>query len=210
MGIFVVVGLVAGHVTSTYTPERPLQDGVVYGLNADDGKAYWISWSGLDAWTGQFFGEKDSAGDCSDIWPETTASYRAPAPLAELPAPKLRQLDSTAPGVFRLHVVPAPGTYAIYVCTLPKARPVTYSYGSDTPLESNGWTAYWAPPADGYDLTVKSRAFGSLKLRVMAQTLGLPAIPGFTYTARPAWIIPDTDWWANSTWVAKTVSFSNE
>ena len=44
----------------------------------------------------------------------------------------------------------------------------------------------------------------------MAQTLGLPTIPGFTYKARPDWIVPNEDYWANTTWVAKTVSLGKE
>ena len=105
--------------------------------------------------------------------------------------------------------MPAPGTWSVYVCTLPKASPVTY-YVGDKPLKSDGWTAYWSPPAGGYDLSVKAPGRRSLKLRVMAQTLGLPTIPGFTYAARPDWIVPSGEYWANSTWVATTVSLGEE
>ena len=64
-------------------------------------------------------------------------------------------LDSTSSGIFRLRVVPATGTWSVYVCTLPKARPVT-CYVGDKPLKSDGWTAYWAPPTEGYNLSVKA------------------------------------------------------
>jgi hypothetical protein len=210
MGVVVVVVLVAGHLTSTYSPTRPLQDGVAYALSADTGKAYWVSWSGPDRWTGQFIQETDAGGDCTGIWPEFPSSYRAPAPLADLPTPAVQVLPTTASGIYRLRIVPAPGTWSVYVCTLPKATPVTY-YVNAKPLKSDGWTAYWAPPAEGYNLSVKMPGpRHSLKLRVMAQTLGLPAIPGFTYAARPDWIVPSGDYWANSTWVAKTVSLAKE
>ena len=69
---------------------------------------------------------------------------------------------------------------------------------------------YWAPPAEGYDLTVEAPGLDSLTLRVVAHTLGLPTIPGFTYAARPDWIIPSADSGDNSTWVVKTFSFGKE
>lgn len=208
MGVVASAFLVAGHLTSAYTPERPLPDGVMYALSADTGKAYWISWSELDPWTEQFFQVADAGGDCSDIWPEALSTYKASAPLADLLMPTVKVMPTTASGILRLHIVPAPGTWSVYVCTVPKARPVTY-YVDGKLLKSDGWTAYWAPPAEGYNLSVKTQG-KSLKLRVMAQTLGLPTIPGFTYKARPAWIVPNEDYWANSTWVAKTVSLGKE
>jgi len=208
MGVAAVSFLVAGHLTSAYTPQRPLPDGVTYALSADTGKAYWTSADELDPWTEQFFREADAGGDCSEIWPESYVTHKAPAPPADLAAPTVEVLPTTASGIFRLHIVPAPGTWSVYVCTLPKARPVTY-YVNATPLKSDGWTAYWAPPSEGYNLSVKTRG-KSLKLRVMAQTLGLPTTPGFTYKPRPDWIVPNEDYWANTTWVAKTFSLREE
>jgi len=211
MGIVMVVFLVAGHLTSTYSPERPLRDAVIYGLNADQGKASWIGFGELDAWTTQFFGEGDGGGDVSDIWPETQAAYKAPAPMAGLAAPTVKELDAPASGVFRLRVVPAPGTWTVFLYAMPWPTPVTY-YVGDRPIESeDGWFVFGAPPAKGFDLTVKAPASDSLRLLVAAETLGLPTIPGFTYSARPAWIIPNTDYyWSDSTWVAKTFSFGKD
>jgi len=219
MGIVVVASMVAGHFTSTYTPERPLQDGVAYALSSNEDKAYWISWSGVDAWTKQFFEEDDSGGDGRDFFPGWLAVYKAPAPLTDLPAPSVEELDATASGVFRLRVVPAPGTWTLFFCSMPRLGqpvcsvepiPVTY-YVDDRPIESSdGWLGYWAPPAEGFDLTVKAPGRDSLTLHVVAHTLGLPTIPGFTYTARPAWIIPSADSDTASTWVAETFSFEKE
>jgi len=208
MGIVAVGFLVAGHLTSAYTPERPLQDGVVYGLTADEGKAYWLGWSGLDPWTEQFFEEGDGGRDYREFFPEAPAAYKATAPLADLPGPTVEELDAPADGVFHLRVVPPPGAWTTHLITMPWKTPVTY-YVDDRPIEAkDGWMLYWAPPAEGFDLTVKAPALNSLKLRVVAHTLGLPTIPGFTYAARPPWIIPSADSGDNSTWVAKTFSFA--
>jgi Peptidase family M28 len=209
MGIVAVGFLVAGHLTSAYTPERPRQDGVVYALSADNGKASWLGWTGLDVWTEQFFGKDAGGGDYRDIFPGdySVADYKTAAPLVDLPAPTVEELDATVPGVFHLRVAPPPGAWTVHLVALPYETPVTY-FVDDRPIEAkDGWLVYWAPPAEGFDLTVKAPALDSLKLRVVAHTLGLPAIPGFTYAARPDWIIPISDSGDNSTWVAKTFSF---
>ena len=219
MGIVVVVFLVVGHLTSTYTPERPLQDGVAYGIDANEGKAYWISWSGVDAWTKQFFEEDDGGADGRDFFPGWTAVYKAPAPLTDLPAPSVEEPDAATPGVFRLRVVPAPGAWTLFICSMPRLGrpvcsvepiPVTY-YVDGRRIESgSGWVGYWAPPAEGFNLTVEAPARDSLTLHVVAHTLVLPTVPGFTYAARPAWIVQSTDSDTDSTWVAKTFSVGKE
>ena len=183
----------------------------MYGLNGDEGKAYWLGWTGLDVWTEQFFGKDGSGGEYRDIFPgPSEAAYKAPAPLADLPAPTVEELDAPASGVFHLRVVPPPGAWTVHLIAMPYRTAVTY-YVDDRPIECrDGWLLYFAPPAEGFDLTVKAPALDSLALRVVAHTLGLPTIPGFTYVARPAWIIPTTDPGDNSTWVAKTFSFGKE
>jgi hypothetical protein len=212
MAVIVVASLVAGHLTSSYTPERPLQDGVVYALSADSGKASWLGWTGLDVWTEQFFGKDPGGGDYRDIFPGeySVAQYKAPAPLVDLPAPTVQERDAPAPGVFYLRVVPPPGAWTTHVFTMPPQTPVTYYVDGRRVEAKDGQLLYWAPPSGGYDLTVKAPALDSLRLRVVAHTLGLPAIPGLTYAARPDWIIPTWDSGDNSTWVAKTFSFGRE
>jgi hypothetical protein len=210
MGIAAVGFLVAGHLTSGPSPARPLQDGVVYGLSADEGKAYWIGWSAPDAWTEQFYQEDDSGGDYRGFFPDAPEAYKAPAPPADLPAPAVQELAAPIAGVFRLRVVPPPGAWTTHIIAMPYPTPVTY-YVDDRPIEAkDGWLLYWAPPAEGYDLTVKAPALDSLTLRVVAHTLGLPTIPGVTYAGRPPWIIPDIGGGDNSTWVVKTFSFAKE
>jgi hypothetical protein len=200
LALGLLIGLLAPHLAVIARPSK-------WWFHT--GTAHWVSWNDLDPWTEQFFGEGDSGGDVGDIWPEVTASYKAAAPLVDLPAPTVQVLDSRADGIFRLRVVPAPGAWSVYVCTLPTASPVTYYVGGK-PLKSDGWTAYWAPPAEGYNLSVKAPGRRALKLRVMAQTLGLPTIPAFTYAARPDWIVPSGEYWANCTWVTTTVSLGKE
>ncbi len=49
--------LAAGSVTSGFDTSQPMQNGVWYELNADSGKASWLSFGEKpnDPWTAQFF-----------------------------------------------------------------------------------------------------------------------------------------------------------
>ena len=115
MGIIAVGFLVAGHLTSTYTPERPLQDGVVYGLNAD--RARPIGSDGAGRMPGRSSSSRRTTAGVTiaSSSPRAPAAYKAPAPLADLPAPTVEELDAPAAGVFHLHVVPPPGAWTTHV-----------------------------------------------------------------------------------------------
>jgi hypothetical protein len=210
MGLIMVGFLVGGHLTSDNTAARPLQDGIYYGLSADEGKAYWNGTFGtkVDPWTEQFLAKDGREGDYRNFypWEHETTTYQASAPLTDLPVPQVEQLATAASGAFHLHVVPTAGTWNIYLSTMPGPVPGMTFFVNDKPLESDGLLLYWAPPAEGFDLTVEAPDLDTLTLRVVDYTSGLPALPGLSYTPRPAWIIPD----ANSidgTAVAKTFTF---
>lgn len=208
MGVVAVGALVGGHLTSTHTPERPLQDGVVYALDGDGRKAYWLNWSGLDPWTDQFIDESDSGGTFDEFFYDALpAAYKVSAPLVDLAAPTVEAVDTQTPGVFRLHVTPASGTWTTHLIVLPWKTPVAYYLNGKRIVAKDGWMLYWDPPAEGYDVAVKTRKLDVLKLRVVQHTLGLPAIPDVTYVDRPAWIIPTAESGENSTWVAKSFTF---
>jgi hypothetical protein len=146
-------------------------------------------------------------GDITDIFPlNSLRYYKTPAPLADLAAADVEELATTDPGVFHLHVTPAPGTSVVHLFVLPGARSTTM-YVDGKPVESEGWLGYWNPPAEGFDLTVEWGVSDPLTLRVVDLTYGLPTLPGFSYTPRPAWLIPDADEVNDSTVVAKTFNF---
>ena len=137
----------------------------MYGLSADKGKASWLAWTGLDVWTEQFFGKDAGAGGYDDIFPgPLEAAYKAPAPLVDLPAPTVEERDPPASGVFHLRVLPPPGAWTVHLVALPYKTPVTY-FVDERPMEAkDGWLLYWAPPAEGFDVTVKAPALDSLTL----------------------------------------------
>lgn len=213
MGLAVVGFLVAGHLTSDYTPTRPLRDGIYYALSADEGKAYWNGGSGtdIDPYTEQFLAKDGREGDYRNIfpWEHETTSYQASAPLADLPEPKVEELPATSAGTFRLHVVPTPGANAIELFTMPGPVPGMTFYLDNGPVESDGLLLYFAPPSEGFEVNVEAPDLDSLTLRVVNFTPGLPALPGIDYEPRPDWIIPNARF-EDFTAVAKTFTFEKE
>jgi hypothetical protein len=211
MAFIFVAFMVVGHLTSDHSDTRPLRNGIYYALSADEGKAYWNGLLGteIDAWTEQFLAKGGVKGDYRNVfpWEHEALSYQASAPVVNLPLPRVEQLATVGSEGFRLHVVPPPGATAIDLFTLP--GPVTgviYSVGGK-PIESDGLLIYTAPPAEGFDVLVEAPGQDSLKLRVVSISSGLPALPGFNYAPRPAWIIPVSE---DATDAAKTFVFEKE
>jgi hypothetical protein len=90
-----VIAAVVGHVTSSFTPEHPLQTNLWYRYDADSAKAIRISdFSSLDSWNKQFFGSAHL-----QMIPESNDGERLrlvnPAPVTKLEPPQLRILIDT-------------------------------------------------------------------------------------------------------------------
>jgi hypothetical protein len=49
---------------------------------------------------------------------------------------------------------------------------------------------YYAPPAEGFELTLRVKPSGPLKLRVLDRSYGLPDVAGAGVVPRPAWSMP--------------------
>jgi hypothetical protein len=214
MGLALVGFLIGGHLTSDYSPTRPLRDHVFYALSADTGKAYWLGHlvgeDGLDVYTEQFLGKNPLGGDLRDLNPWITLQgYKVTAPMADLPVPSAELLEAKT-GVFRLHVTATPGTYRVAVYFMPDPAPDVTFYIDGKPIKSEGYLEYCAPPGEGFDLTVEAPGQTSLTLRVVDVVSGLPALPGFSYTPRPDWIMADTSGGDGKSVVAKTFTFEKE
>lgn len=211
MGIICVGFLVTGHLTSDNTPARPLRDGVIYALSADEGKAYWNGTFGteVDPWTQQFLAKDGMLGDHRNIfpWEHEAMSYQASAPLVDLSLPQVERLSATGPETFRLHVTPTPGAAQIDLFTMPGPVEGTVFYVDGRAIESDGLLIYAAPPAEGFDVGISLPGSTSLTLRIVDIAYGLPAIPGVSYSPRPDWIIPNSSFEDLSA-VAKTFTFA--
>jgi hypothetical protein len=196
------VGLAAAGVLTPYDAEHPGRDTLNYGVDANTGKAWWLT-RVQDAWTNQFVGSEEWQDEARDFFPLGGYYYRAPAPApAALPAPQVEVLPGGATDQ-------AERVVTVRVRSARQAELLAVSVDPDVPLKGevlvNGrkrgsdmanrgtaagdpaWSLLWvAPPADGLTLQFRLPAGQPLKLRVTDGTLGLPT----GTPARPDDLIP--------------------
>lgn len=193
-----LVGLAWG--TAAFDEARPRLDTLSYVVDADAGRADWVSFDPeLDPWTGTFVD-----GSVRDARLLALLPGRPPAPFARaasplaVPSPSLEVLDdSVLEGERRLRLLlrSNPGVVRLtFRVESPPARLVgTEVEGRALAagvLEANGNALdYWAPPA-GLEVLFRLRPGEPLRLRLIEQTFGLPLPEG---RARPVSLTPAPD-----------------
>jgi hypothetical protein len=165
---------------------RPPASNVLYGLNADTGKALWGSADRApDAWTAQFFPPGTGRERLAEFFPTADASatfLSAAAPPATLPAPEVSLLEETREGETR--------TLRLRVSS-PRRAPLVSIYtesdgellqakvnGQEVPTarqQGRPWgVRYHAFPEEGAELVLRVRSAGPLVLRVNDLSRELP------------------------------------
>lgn len=207
------IALVAAAVlTSGYGATRPRPDGVFYALNADSGKAVWASVDEEpDAWTTQFFGGKESRGSIEEFAPLTYKGFlKGDAPSASFDAPAVTVVgDESNEGTRTLRLRVASQRQAAVVGMYVEQA------GEDLKAEINGKEIesagggrlairYFAPGAQGVELTLHLKGSTPVKLRVMDQTYGLPQLPGVKIKERGDAMMLSSYPYTDSTLVSRT------
>jgi hypothetical protein len=73
---------------------------------------------------------------------------------------------------------------------------------------SNSWALnYYAPPAEGFEVTLEVNPSQPLKLRVVDQTYELPQMAGAPFKARPDHLMPAPFTNSDTTQVSRTYTF---
>ena len=207
--------------TMTFDGRRPKANDVSYVVNSDSGKAVWASTDGqADEWTGQFFGRGSETGSLEGYLPSAYKGFmKSPAPALPLPPPELTVLDDqTANGVRTLRLSLRSGDPAGYV-TAPSASNTAVlaatvagrRFVNDAPRSAqsnNSWVLnYYAPPAEGFELTLEVSPGQPLRLWVVGQSYGLPETPGAPVTPRPDDIMPAPFTSSDIAHVSRTYTF---
>jgi putative ATP-binding cassette transporter len=213
-----LVLIVAALAASGARAQAPWPDSVFYGLNADAGRAVWVSTDAApDEWTSQFFAGGARRGSAADFYPPYDRSVlQADAPALPLPAPSATVLEDTTRGdvrTIRLRIDSprrastvsaylAPGTEVL--STGVAGRVLAHDESPRPGQSPRPWRmVYTAPPEGGFELVLEVRP-GPLKLRLVDQTGGLPDLPGMTVKARPPHLVPSS---ADATLVSKSFDF---
>ena len=214
-----LVLMAAAAFNSGFSERYPKSDNVFYVLNADTGKAAWVSADeSPDEWTAQFFSPNFTRGSVSEYVPLSFAGYlRNPAPAAPLSAAGITVAgDSTTDGVRKLQLrvvstheginITVPGDAGVGVLAAVVNGKRVESGKQGQPVSPWG-LQYWAPPAGGFDLVLELKGSQPVPLKVVEQSYGLPQVPGKTVTPRPGNIMPTVGLNSDLALIGKSYSF---
>ncbi|HEV8385115.1 MAG TPA: M20/M25/M40 family metallo-hydrolase, partial [Candidatus Acidoferrales bacterium] len=193
-----------GMATTRYSAEHPKSDSIVYGRNADTGKAVWFtSGSKPDAWTKQFLTRKPEKETLEDFFPggAGVSFLKHDAPDVSLAGADVLLGDEKKEGEGR--------TLTLLVMSPRKASWLTLYVSEADVLEasvngkrvtidadarrlpSKGWRLRFANlPEQGLELLLKVRGTQRVKVQAVEGSPGLPSIAGMNISPRPDWIVP--------------------
>ncbi|NES12514.1 MULTISPECIES: M28 family peptidase [Micromonospora] len=180
------VGLAVDRFDATH----PVPTHLMYALDADTGKAQWLSHEGdPQPWTD---GYVDGETAVRESFPGLgDGELRAgPAPAASLPAPKVELLSDTRSGqerILRLRLVPqrVVRMTSLHVDSATAVIKAATVGGRDVPVKTLGarWgfgIVFHAPPPEGVEVTLTLTSnVERVRFRAMDASDGLDQLPGF-------------------------------
>jgi peptidase M28-like protein len=191
-----LVFIATAMATSGYDAAHPRSDSLFYALDADTGRAVWMTMDkSPDAWTSPFLSGRIKHANLDVFLPQETPVLEAAAPVLELAPPEVTAMDDVTLGddrLLRLRVTsPQPGS-SLWI-TFPGARVKEASINGkkiDGAEALRKGLLYTAVPDGGIVLTLEVAASDALALRVINISRGLPEIPGAPVRPRPDDFMP--------------------
>jgi hypothetical protein len=213
--ILFVVTLAIGFLRSSHSSEQPLKTNLQYIINADEGKARWVTIEAKpDHWNKQFFPNPKYL-PTETIYPG--GLYGLPtiltneAPLEKIPAPILTVRQDTIINGRRLLALhyEAPGTNSARFTFGVDNPPTQISFKEPaTPNPGNQkyyWLEYIGIPDAGMDFQVTLNPKTPVTIHALSRSIGLPQIQGFK--GFPPDIIPGPGNYSNATIITKNFTF---
>ena len=191
--------IVAGAAASGYDPDHPRADSIFYALDADTGKASWLSADRRpDSWTAQYLTGRLEKTSLDQLALGGRPLIESPAEAVAITPPDLTTLDDITLGdsrLMRFRLTFAPNARLVWVKV--DRAPVSDAQVNGKKITGSGsapaagWLlVYAAPPRDGLLLTIEVGASSSPVLRVFEDCDGLPALPGKNFAPRPPDLMP--------------------
>jgi hypothetical protein len=179
---------VAGLLVDTFDARHPVPSQLVYALDADEGRAWWVS---TEDDPGTYTGGYVSAlGELPLDFPYLDGEvWTGEAQAADLPAPEVT-VDSdttTGDGTRRLTVTVEPRRdvrlLALEVGTDGGTVTAARAGGRDVPEAALGsdrlFVTFHGPPEEGVQFTVDVKGGGAVSVRAIDGSDGLSGLPGF-------------------------------
>jgi hypothetical protein len=192
--------ILVGLSLNGFSKKQPRVNNVFYALNADTGKAVFASSDDLtDDWTAQFLIPGLERGSMREYFPRSTRAYlKSPAPVAQLVGPDARSVsDQTENGIrtISFHVssprnAPVVSIYTesddeVLDASINGKRAINVSSNSTQTSPVKNWgIQYYAMPAEGVDVVLKTKAGKPFKVLIVDRSYGLPQISNSPVKAR--------------------------
>jgi hypothetical protein len=209
--------VVAGVAGSGFDAHRRKVNSVFYLLDADAGRARWVSMDArVDEWTSQFVGEGASRESVAHVFPWLRPhGWQREAPPLALPAPGVEVLEDRSAGdgvrSLLLRITSARGAPSLLAFTGPETV-VRRAFVNRKPLIESGddvpqglRLSYAAPPAEGFELLLEIRDASPLRLVLEDISYELPGVPGPGLDARPPHMMPASSARASDTTIVRRV-----
>ena len=191
LGVVVaVVALAVGHATSQPTAQQPQQTHLLYTLDADHGRAYWLTAAARpDAWTRQVLTQPQRGPLPALLAGSTVPILHQVAPVLGVGLPSSTLLsDSVVGGSRQLRLVLRPGRPNVSSLRLDLGSaaqlrslrlaghlvPISELHASGSQVSST----FFAPRSTGEVIEVGLASGSRLHMVVTIRSLGLPAVPG--------------------------------
>jgi hypothetical protein len=221
LALLLGVGCVClGLARAGFGPAQRRTNSVFYFLDADSGRASWVSTDAtLDAWTSQFFAAGARQENLSSVFPWTKQStWQADAPAASLPVPTVEVVSDSTDGDartlrLRLRSARLAPMLIFYADAGSKVRRASLDgkslFGPDANAQDGERAplrvSFVAPPPEGLELTVETDAASPFKLGVEDLSYGLPEAQGLTVRPRGDDSMPVPSYRTSDTTVVRTV-----
>lgn len=180
-----------------FSPEQPKMSALSYAMDADSGKACWMS-SGdqLDAWNVQFIPAHSPKMPAGEFFPGNREEFwRAPAPLASLEPPRVEMLSDRyeqEKHELRFHVSSPRGACRLVLYAGEQSNILRASVNDILlkPVEGRWFLDYSILPRKGFDLTIETPPGTGLTFTAIDESPALPALPGLAISPRPPNMMP--------------------
>ncbi|HAN17451.1 MAG: hypothetical protein A2X13_09210 [Bacteroidetes bacterium GWC2_33_15] len=203
-----MVFLITGHLNSNYSKEQPLQSNVMYCLNTDTNKAFWVSENlRTDEWNQQFFTNADTAA-LTEIYPfSNQIRLINTAPILDFPKPDLKIISDSIISNSRIVEIEIKsnrnaGYSEIYIhkdanlANLKINGHAITNTGFYEPVGTGYYTIYYfGLYENGCRIKLECNTSKHIEIFIAEKKMGLP-LPG-NYKQMPDYIIPGKDYNSN-------------
>ncbi|MFY9622118.1 MAG: M20/M25/M40 family metallo-hydrolase [Pyrinomonadaceae bacterium] len=193
--------ILAGIFLNGFSNKQPRANNIFYALNADTGKAVFASSDDrTDDWTAQFLIPGLERGSMTEYFPRSVRAYlKSPAPVAQLVGPNAKPVsDQTENGVrtISFHVTSPRHAPVVSIYTDSDVEVLDASINGKQAMNNVGnnsaqsspvknWgIQYYAMPAEGVDVMLKTKAGKPFKILLVDRSYGLPQISNSPFLAR--------------------------